>query len=409
MAAVNPGEVEIKTISLHTPKGTLNATELTLSFDVYESVFMPGIIAELIIRDDGSLANYLPLVGEEKVNIEFATPGRGTAKYELIVVELKDGETEKNLRTKNYILRCTSPEVYVHKTSIIQKSYNTNISDMIKDICTKYLKTKKSVDVEDTKGIQPIIVPSLKPYEAIDMLRRRSVSDSNKSSTYLFFENQKGLNFKTIEKMFSEGDVGDRVFTNDHTPKTDYTQTGYRNVLSFNQPKQYDSASKLGGGGLNVQTKVLDFKDLSYKKNDNKNTDNAKFKSADGKFNPTNSSEFNDQFSKTAGLHTMMPTDGSKPKTFIPDSTADQKSFVSQLAQGALHLQVMGDSEITAGILIQSNLTGPSSANQPGEDTLLAGKYLVASVRHIIGVEGKKPRYTCAIEALKGGYKESPV
>jgi hypothetical protein len=404
-----PGNVNIKTVSIHSPKGTVNATELVIYMNIYESIFMPTFYAEVILRSEASIANLLPLVGEEKINIEFATPSRETATYELHITNMEDAQTTSNQKSKTFKLVCLSTEIFNHKTRFIQKSYNTNIHSIIDDICTKYLETDKDTDFRETKGVHKVIVPNMKPFQAIDMLRRRAVSSQDESSSFVFFENKDGFHFKTIETLFKEGEVGDRNFKIKSTAQSDAFSPFFRNILAFNQPRQYDTLGKLGGGGVNVQTKVLDFKDLTYKVKDNPNLDNKKYAGAEGKLSLTNSPEFNQLFGKFAGAHSLIPVDTNMFKSFIDEMTPKQKSFVSQIAQGTVNKHIYGDSEMSAGQLVSLDIFEPEGTTSTTSDKLISGKYLVASLRHIIGPEGSNPRYTCAVECIKGGYKEDPV
>jgi hypothetical protein len=400
------GDVTISTVSIHSTKGTLNATERAIQISVFETIFMPAIYAELIIRDDGSLSSYLPLSGEETINIEFSADSRKEAKYELTIISMEGGAQEAGGRSKSYAIKAISPEIHEHQRSKIMKSYNTNISDVVKDVCTKYLKTKKKVDVQDTKGIQSLALTNKKPFEAIDLIRKRAVSEEDKSSSYVFFENQDGFVFKTIEKLFSEGDTGDRVFTHDSTIRTDATASGFRNIIAYNQPKGFNSSSKVGGGGLKNQVKTLDMKTLTFNKADHE-VDVGQFKSADGSMKDNNSSEFKSKFGETAATHSFIPLDGYRPNTNINDATSDQKGFISQLAQSSINFLVIGDSELTAGKLMEAKLNDVSSASGGGgEDTQISGKYLMTAVRHMIGPDGQQPRYTCSIEGVKGGNRE---
>jgi hypothetical protein len=156
------------------------------------------------------------------------------------------------MRSKAYILVAASPEVVRNKTNQVTKAYNTNVSKMVEDIIKQYLKTKKKIDVQDTRGIQKIIVPSIQPFDAITMLRKRAISIDDKSSSYVFFENSQGFHFKTLEKLFTDGKVGDRVFTNNPTIHIDKTAPEFRNVINFEQPEQINVVDRLDGGGLST-------------------------------------------------------------------------------------------------------------------------------------------------------------
>jgi len=400
-----PGEVIIKTVSFFSPKGTVNLVNLVVSISIYESIFTPGIMADVIVNESQGLATALPLVGGEKIIIEFQTPTLKAAKYELMVSQMSDAAVSQGHRSKAYAIKACSEEVAMHKITFIQKAYNTNISGMVKDILTTFLKTKKKLDIQETNGVQKILIPNLKPYSAIDFLRRRSNATQDKSSGYVFFENQQGIHFKTIERLFSEGSVGDRVFTKNPTINTDIKPSRFRNIIGFNQPQQHDHIIGLGNGSLNNQIKTFDFRTLKYEKKDTKVVQTT-FKSADGQFKQMVASEFQSKYGSTPGTHSFIPVDTFLPKTHIPEGTSDQKGFASLVSQGGIHIHVNGDSTLTAGQLFEAQLMDTKgTTDNPEQNRLIAGKYMITAIRHIIGPVGMSPRFTTAIEGVKGGYK----
>ena len=400
------GEVEIDTISLKSKSGTVNATELLLFMSIYESIFFPGIYAEISIRDSSNMASILPLVGGETVTVEFKTPGKSSAKYEFALISMKNGVSEVTLQSRSYTLVCASKEAQKNKFTHMTKSYNTNISNMVKDVLTNQLKTQKSIDVQETKGVQPLLIQSLRPFDAINMMRKRSISSDDKSSTFLLFENQKGYHYKSLEKLFKDIDVGDRVFTNDITVKGDFFKPSFRNIIGYNQPQQYDTTLLKP----KVQTRKFNIANTSYEKTDTQPYGGGKLSgmsSAEGGMKATNNQKFFDENSDSFATYSTIPIDSHKPDTFLPDTMANQRAFLSQVAQGSLMIHVIGDSELTAGIGFQSNITNPGfSTGASSEEKFISGKYLISAVRHMIGPPRAKPRYTCAIEGIKGSYKE---
>lgn len=404
MNRVQEGDVVIDTLSINSRAGNLDVSTILLYCDIYESIILPGSYAEFILRDDGNLATILPLTGEETVTFEFTTPGKSSATFEFVALRIEDSATAVNMKSKVYKLICAPIEVHNSRYSTVSKAYNSNISDIVDDICKNYLKTNKSVDIEDTKGIQEVgnWWPYNKPYSAIDFMRRRAVSADNKSSTYLFFENRDGLNFKTIEKLFAEMDIGDRSFTNDTTVQIDFSKSNFRNILAYNLPKQFDTSSKI----LNVRTGKFDIATLEYKTQDTKFEPN-KFKAADGTMKPVNTSDFNKR-KEVPGEYRMIPVDSYKPDSFITDMTPDQMSYVSQLISSSIRLHVYGDSSMTVAQGLEARITEVTKSTEPSrEDQYVSGNYLIANLRHIIRPQGVKPRYTCAIEAIKGDFKEA--
>lgn len=401
-----PGEVEIKTISVFTDKGVLNIVEHVKHLSIYESIITPGIVAEITVLDTKNIASMLPLLGTEKIQIQFSTPGRKELKYDLVLTEFRDGMVSDTMRMKSYTLVAVSDEVVRNKTNQVSKAYNTNVSNMVDDIVKYYLKTNKKFDVQQTRGIQKVIVPSMQPFTAIDMLRKRSISISDKSSSYVFFENQEGFHFKTIEKLFTDGKPGDRVFFNNPTKSTDMAISNFRNIISYEQPKQFEVLERLEQGGMSTDILKFDYKTLKYTRKTNK-FNPSDFKSADGTLKDPDASTMK-QYGNAAGYSIWVNHDSGNPDTFFSEGLGGHASGTSIYGQGSILLHVFGDSELTAGQTLELQIAETAtSTTAPEEHHQLSGKYLIAFLHHIISPEGNNPRYTCSIEAIKGGYKET--
>lgn len=399
-----PGDIFIKTISLFTDLGVVNIVEHVKKLSIFESIFTPGIMCELTIWDTKNIASKLPILPGQRLVVQLATLGRKDMTHELIVTELKDGIIEENMRSKTYILCATTPEVIRNMSNQVIKAYNTNISSMVEDIIKSYLGTKKKLDVQKTRGIQRVIVQDQQPFDAIHMLRKRCISIDDKSSSYVFFENQDGLHFKTLEKLMS-GDVGDRVFTNDETVRTDITKPIFRNLINYEQPAQYKGLSRVSEGGLSVDMEKFDFKTLEYTRK--KSTFNpSDFKNADGTLKNPDTDEYK-QYGRSAGSSVRVWHDSSSPDTFLSEGIGPRVNAINLYDQGGLLLHVFGDSELSAGQMIEVKiLENATSTENPEEHHLLSGKYLITFIHHEILPEGVNPRYTCSLETIKGGYKE---
>jgi hypothetical protein len=402
-----PGDVHITTVSLFADAGVVNMVEHVQQMVVSESIITPGIMAELTILDSKNLLTELTILGGERFVIEFAAPGRKSVRYDLILTSIKNAIPSDNMRSKMYNIVAASPEVVVNKSVEVSKAYNTNISNIVGDIVKSYLNTKKKLNIQQTRGIQKIIIPSKTPFDAIKMIRKRSSSIEDKSSAYVFFENQEGFHFRTIENLMTQNNVGDRVFTNDETLHSDITLSEFRNIIGYEIPQQFDIINRLKSGGMAQEVKKFDFKSLTYTKA-TKKFNPSEFKNADGIMNDPDNDILKQNYSKSSGSSTWTAHDSGNPETFISESAGSKSVVTSLYKQGMISLNVFGDSEITAGQVIEAKIVENNAAEKaPEEHRQLSGKYLIGALNHIIGPEGYQPRYTCTIDALKGGYKET--
>lgn len=348
----------------------------------------------------------MPIAGGETVNFTFQTPTLAARSYTFTVSRATASTVAQGMKAKTYTLEVVSKEVQTHKTTNIQKSYQNKMhSDMVKDIFTSFLQSTKNFNVQATQGILNYWVTSQRPFEAIRNIALRSVSASDKSGSFLFFENKDGYHFRTMEDLIRQGTLSatQYTYTNDQTVKTSIGNKSFRNVIGFTIPQQYDAPNRLGGGGLGSQTQSLDFKTLEYKASNNspKATD---FLFAEA--GALSSAIFTNQFAGKIGLTRYIPMDSGNPLTSIEKMIPQRDAYISNMAQTFLNMHIMGDSSLTAGNMVTANLIAPdSTTGNRTEEALVAGKFLITHLRHIISPSNVHPRYTCAVECIKGGYK----
>jgi hypothetical protein len=403
MAFFQPGDVYVEKVSITGSRGTVDVRPFLFTAAIYESILTPGIVAEIVLHESNDITNILPIVGEETLSITFSTPTRGSATYEMIINKMKGEFAGDNLRNKIYTLECASPHILNDKSTVVNKSWNTQISTMITEIFNNYLKPQKSLTVDaPTNGIQTFIAPNKRPLAAIDMLRRRATSAQNQSGAYLFFENRDEFKLTTLETLF-QGSTGDRVYTQQAAANYSENSITFNSIISLNFEQQFDSAAKLAAGGVASEVRQFDFHLLKMVKNI-VNIDESSYSRADS--GSTTSGTFKGQFNKPGRTYTI-PTDSSKAPTGIPETAPHQGAMAALAGQGSVLFNVPGDSQLKVGEMCELKvyIRTSSTGNEELEPNI-SGKYLITRLRHQINHPKAKPRYICAIEAVKASYKE---
>lgn len=404
-----PGYIEILTCTLATQAGTINLINHVKSFSLYESIYQPAYYLEMFISESRALMDTLPIVGDERMTLSFKTPSLEPLEVELIVTNINSATNEQTVRHRGYTIIAASVEVLANKTNFIQKAYNTNISSMIEDITKTYLMSSKPLDIMETRGIQRIIIPNLRPYNAIDMLRRRAIANGEESSLFFFYENRDGLHFKTLEKLMHDGVVGRRTYTNDATINTDVLKSPMRNILGFHQRDLTHHAHNVGSGSLNTRVATFDYRTLTYRRED-VDVDERRLYTARGNMTRVNTERFRSDWSSRPGAVSFIPVDSDRPETFIPTVTPYHRAAAAIFAQGALELRLFGDSTLSVGQKFKAEIwENKGSTDNPEIDRMIADEYLLTSIRHMVEPMGVNPRYTCIIEGIKGGYDEEIV
>jgi hypothetical protein len=376
-----------------------------ISGSIYESIFMPCIVAEFNVRDtDDALFSGLNLSGGESFNITLETPGGNKTPYKFLINKPENLQPSAGMKSRTFTLICTSEEAFyaaggVSVNGYVQKSYRAKpISYDVQDVLKSYLKTSKPINVEPTKGNQDIMAQNEKVWAFIDRIRRRAVSASNQSSSYVFFENQSGFNFVTIESLFNSKVV--KTFVQDNSVGTDITKLTDNNIFGYELPRMFNAMDRIDHGTMKSRFSTFNFETNEYTK---KSVDFPDANDKSGGKSSWDNSSFISKFGKYPGRFSMLPYDNRLPITNIPDSTPNQLAYSGNLMQSLIKLRVFGDTKLKAGDLIEANIQSQSSftGNQKS-DSDVSGKMIIASIRHLLAPEGERPRYSCVLECLKG-------
>jgi hypothetical protein len=406
---ISIGDVRVEKLLITSPRGSLTLTTSFVSASIYESIFTPGIVCDITVLDSQDIVGNLRLLGDELVEFNLVSPSNVKAYYKFALYERGEGQQLPNQRAKMYVLKCVSIEAMYAQNEYVQKGYeNVLNSQIVEDIAKTYLHTDKQIITEQTKGPQILPVSNLSPYKAINLVKSRSISVENQSSSYVFFETRNGDNqifkFVTIENLFATSPVksfvqSSAINVNVLSPDLD------RNILSYQVPTALSSLDRVTYGGPRRVT-TFNFTTWEYNVRDVPTNDTI-FK--DGGAGSDVSGAFSNRYLKPRiPPQSFIPIDNSqRPVTNIPEGTPNLEAYIALLLQNALKIRVPGDFVLTPGSTI--NCTFPNNSATTGtvtEDPLLSGKFLISRIHHKIGLVAEKPRYTCIVECLKGRYRE---
>ncbi len=386
-----PGDVIIDSLSLTSPRGALDLTTMFASLKVYESIFVPNALVEITIWDVNDVIGNMIFLGDEMINVNFGAPGGIFVNYDFALDTISDITEEKSTKSKTYIMHGVGIETMYAKTNYVQKQYNTLISSIVQDIHTNFLQSIKPLQVEPTSGEQNIMIPNYDPFKAIDNVRRRAVSTTNQSSSYVYFENALGMYFQTIEGMLQQGPIKNFIRL-DSLSSSIFTESE-NNILSLEVPQIISSTDRISLGSLTQRISTYNFRTRKYTYND-VTPPNSSY----------NSGAFTGKYGSNYGKHSFIPVDtANRPSTSIDTMTPYQMAFVARMMQTQLNIRVYGDGIVKAGDVVNINI--PEISNITGaipNDPILSGNYLVTRICRNIGLSFERPRYMDSIELING-------
>lgn len=405
--SVNPGDVVLYGINLTGQNGQqYNIQSQCLAVNIYESIMSPTLYAEFYIWDTVDFMNTIPIRGEETINIQFSTPGAQTPRNMTFSVVKPDFvRTSIFDQDKRYTLRCVTADHLNGVKNKFSQSYNDTIPNIVQSIISNQIGSQLPFSYEPTKGTNSIIVPKLYPFQAIDFLRRRSVSAQYLSSTYHFYQDKTGYNFHSLEYLMSQNrqNVGDQIFFYDSSALEDLASITFRNILGYHHLGHGDAVSSIAGGNFSSQTNYLDFFRKSYSNTSwNNISQQSNFQFPDASAQPFNSSQFETQYNSGNPQQFLLPRDTSQPENYIYTMIGPKQSYLKKIGQNIVRFKVYGDSDMTVGNVMTvqlPNVTGLTS--QPEEAQLMTGNYLISKIRHMISLAEKR-NYSLSLEAIKG-------
>ena len=197
-------------------------------FTIQEALFNSNVITgDVKILDTAALDERIPLIGHEKIIIEFNSTMIGSmsgiqpSKNEYTIV--KRSATINDGPRSFYVLEFCSDEFIANLRNKVSQSWKAELaSNIINDIYTKYIQKDRFVKnqkrlIYDKKGDADatwfgmhFVFPNIRPFQAIDMVVKRSVAsnvqtqgDSKKANfgRFLFYENRFGFNFKSLSDL----------------------------------------------------------------------------------------------------------------------------------------------------------------------------------------------------------------
>jgi len=231
-----PGDVEIGAVTLAGAGGEVfNIQSMVLEINIYQSIFDHYLQCDVAIEDALNLSTAIKgnideniasgFKGGEVLIITYRERTDASAdskipwkKHMFGIYEISDRQ-RMNENTEAYVMSGISMESYQTIPQKICKAYGrgagNTISNMMKGIIDEYVytdamrdqyriaKVYKTVEVDETTGLQKYIIPSLSVDETIDFLANEADSEDH-YPYYIFYEDSNGFKFKNLPSMISD-------------------------------------------------------------------------------------------------------------------------------------------------------------------------------------------------------------
>jgi len=424
MSYLKPSQCDIKKISItnHTKTTVIDKQSSFLEFfhslDIFENIFNPFITADLVLIDGASFIEKHNITGDEDFEIEFQGYGSDEVlTYKLKVAELVYNVPTPNLRSKNVSLRLTSNEFLTDSSIAISKSYKASTKDIITDIIKKQLGSNKNIFTEDTKDLPCTLIPFLTPFQSIDFVRQRLVSQKYKSSTFLFFETSDGYFLTTVEGLYErDKSKAQKFFQREATTEnvkgaesviTDFDS--FRLFSNYTVKSSFNLNHSLKNGGLTSVISQYDFTTKKFETRVFQNSpSNSIFVDSTNGKNPLITSTIYNKFSQNKNKPYLLPFSKYKDTNnnttnFLFDTLAERLCFSNLFTMEKTYIDIPGNTRVSAGSIILLEVPRyDAKESKEFTNQMSTGYYMVTACKHSV-TNADTAKYDTHLELMRFG------
>ena len=399
----NPGDISVDTVLIASPiSGSWDARASMVTASILETIFTPGVSAEIKVVDTDDWIGRLQLQGTETVYFQITKLADDSVLYyDFHLNSVRQVEIQGSAKSKTYMLSCISREVISGRIINVQEAYNEPIDSIVQDVFSK-LNSTSGIITEPTKGNRNIKISSQTVYDAIEMLRKEAVSAVFESSNYMFWQTWSSFHFETLEGMMSSGDV--KYLKQDFTIGASINKSVDDNILAWKVVQNFDAMNRAKAGVVNQRVAVFNPNTLSYVVgnfigNTISEMGNWSYDLFRSKFNGENAG-------RTVVSYRNPNEKTNIPKSYVPETIPNKQLNLAQMQEQMMHMTVIGDPVLEAGRTVFCDVPKITAATDSygQKEEQMYGRWLISKVEHEIHSAADLPRYVCNLECLKGAY-----
>lgn len=221
---INPYGYDIKSLVLVGENGEIDLTYLMVELNIDEDLFSNVTSGSLVIGDSLNIITNLPVMEGDLITGKFVRKENDPYVFDFDPSDLDftfeishiESQEQTNQDTQVIALFFTSGQWTDNLSRRISKSfYQMSFADMVKNIYDTHLTGGglkgelpiKPLVTSPTDGLWNIIIPNLKPFEAIEFLKKRSIAFE--ATNFLFWEDKDQFNFRPFSELLESDPVAE--------------------------------------------------------------------------------------------------------------------------------------------------------------------------------------------------------
>ena len=403
-------QFKINELVIMTKAGPIDISGIFEEISIFDSILMPVISGNILIKDSIGLSGKLLFDGSEAILIDIVkTENSEVASFKKAFRIFKQSNRkEDGLNSEIYILDFVSDELMYSDQQRINQSYETTYTEIVKRIMNDYLQvTPNNLGgyFDNSSGVRKVIIPNLRPLEAIQWCAKRSV-DLNRSPNFMFYQNLTGFNFVTLSNLLTQEEILDIKFEAKNL-KGNNPINEISSARTIEVVKQTDGIEKTRSGvnagkfiGFDPLTRTVGVKNIGFGDHYNKmkhSNENPNVSVIDNRGGVKNIEAFDSK--KTLSFFSTARQYSNYIKKYDPTSISKEdnteeyifqrKAILSNLMSKRLKIVMPGNFQLTSGFNV--NVIAPNfgikEKGADNNDPSISGKYVIIASRQIIGYE----------------------
>ena len=183
--------------------------------NIFEDIESNAVIGTMHIMDAYNIISNASLQGNERLIFKLSTPGTTNDKVDIVDASEETGypfhihgltdRIQQSETLMTYTLHFSSKELIRNVRTRVSRAYNGGLAQSVVDILRDEsgLNSRKDIYYEETRNQDKVVIPNLRPFDAINMISRKALSKNANGAGYYFYETTKGFHFRSYESMLA--------------------------------------------------------------------------------------------------------------------------------------------------------------------------------------------------------------
>lgn len=156
------GDITINELTLICAGKIVDISPYFLELNLYEDIFSSCMSGDIYMTDPNGLVKTLPIIGEEYLTIDFATPGSiNNVRKTFRVYKVENKAFYTGDRIQSFQLHFSASEVFMDSLVKIYRTFSGPIDQVAQSIFQEYVQSPRSYEIKyDTNGNADGVVES---------------------------------------------------------------------------------------------------------------------------------------------------------------------------------------------------------------------------------------------------------